>query len=251
MGQQVVAVTSMVTTSVAHPSVILHGFFNEGPSHDPAACAGYAALAATVHSLVGGTQRLATWASNQGPNDVCLAAADVVSFNNYPGWYNAPGDISDAATAWGKSSAWAAANFPAKPFTVSETGGGGVYEWRNDTLPAPGQFWSQKYQAALVTADAAFLVGNANVSGVALWLLHDFKVDDESCGQCVYVQSAAVIAGNLTVPWDCAYVNVECGGGKDCLNKPCGRPAGLNHKGAVDFWRRKKESYAQIAAIYK
>jgi hypothetical protein len=169
----------------------------------------------------------------------------------FPRWYGAPGDVSNAATTWGRLSSWAAAHYPAKPFTVSETGGGGVFEWKNDTTADPGAFWSQKYQASLVTADAAFLVGNANVSGVALWLLHDFKVDDESCGQCQYIQTPAVVAGNLTVPWDCAYVNVECGGGASCLSKPCGRPAGLNHKGAVDWWRREKESYPLLAAIYK
>ena len=94
-------------------------------------------------------------------------------------------------------------------------------------------------------------MNNNNVSAFSLWLLHDFKVDDESCGQCVYVQTPAVVAGNLTVPWDCAFVNVECGGGADCLHKPCGRPAGMNHKGAVDFWRRKKESFDLLAAVYK
>jgi len=79
------AVTSMVTTSIAHPSVILHGFFNEGPSGDVKACPGYAASAATIQALVNGS-RLVTWASNQGINDKCLASAEVVSFNNYPGW---------------------------------------------------------------------------------------------------------------------------------------------------------------------
>lgn len=198
-------------------------------------------------------------------------------FHCSPGWYGTPGDVSSAASTWSRLSGWSAANYPGKPFTVSETGGGGVYEWRNDTVPAPvsllarrcgrrsaslsnrrrhlpdpqGQFWSQKYQAALTVADATFLVNNNNVSAFSLWLLHDFKVDDEQCGQCVYVQTPAVVAGNLTVPWDCAYVNVECGGGADCLHKPCGRPAGMNHKGAVDFWRRKKESFDLLAAVYK
>ena len=70
--------------------------------------------------------------------------------------------------------------------------------------------------------------------------------DDESCGQCVYAPNN----GDLSVPWDCLYINVECGGGADCLNKPCGRPGGENHKGAVDFWRRKKQSYSAVASLY-
>ena len=199
------------------------------------------------------------------------------------GWYGSPGCVSCANDTWKRLSDWSALTYPGKPFTVSETGGGGIFEWVNDTSPGEGQFWSQKYQANLVSTDAAFLVGNANVSGVALWLLHDFKVDDESCGQCQYLPHA----DNLTVPWDCGFVNVECGGGASCLNKPCGRPAGLNHsasspffycfatarpaitppcspfphlpapfltppraEGTVDFWRRKKESFPRLAAIY-
>ena len=86
MQMQVAAVTSMVQTSIHHPSVILHGYFNEGPSSDPAACVGYQTLGDTVRSLVtppggGAPSRYVTWASNQGPNDKCLSAADVVSFN--------------------------------------------------------------------------------------------------------------------------------------------------------------------------
>lgn len=101
-----------------------------------------------------------------------------------------------------------------------------------------------------MTADAAYLVGDERVSGLSLWLLMDFKVDDESCGQCTYVQTPAVVAGNLSVPWDCAFVNVLCGGGNACYSKPCGRPGGSNHKGAVDWWRREKLTLSAVADIY-
>ena len=63
----------------------------------------------------------------------------------------------------------------------------------------------------------------------------DFKVDDESCGQCDYLPHP----NNLTVPWDCGYINVKCG-----------RPNGINHKGVLDWWRRPKESMASMAALY-
>jgi ABC-type Fe3+/spermidine/putrescine transport system ATPase subunit len=53
------------------------------------------------------------------------------------------------------------------------------------------------------------------------------------------------------VPALLSRLHVECGGGASCLSKPCGRPAGLNHKGTVDWWRREKESYPLLAAIYK
>lgn len=66
------------------------------------------------------------------------------------------------------------------------------------------------------------------------------------CGQCQY----APHPNNLTVPWDCLFINVECGGGASCLNKPCGRPGGINHKGALDMWRRKKLSYTSLSNLY-
>ena len=235
MAMQVEAVTSMVQTSANHPSVLLHGFFNEGPSNDKAACVGYQTLADTVHAHADATWRKVTWASDKTTGDVCLAAADVVSFNSYPGWYDHPGNISYAAPFWQSHVTWAATNFPSKPFTVSETGGGGVYEWVNDTSPAPGPFWSQQYQRRLLEADAAYLLGDARVTGLSIWLLTDFKVGDISCGQCDYLPHP----NNLTVPWDCGYIDVSCG-----------RPNGMNHKGVVDWWRRPKESNASMAALY-
>lgn len=92
MSAQVEAVTSMVTTSANHPSVIFHGFFNEGPSSDTKACPGYQTLADTVHALSSTSWRMVTWASDKTTGDVCMAAADVVSYNSYPGWYDHPGN---------------------------------------------------------------------------------------------------------------------------------------------------------------
>jgi beta-glucuronidase len=176
MTSQVAAVTSMVETSFSHPSVIIHGFFNEGPSNDVNACPGYATLSNTIIAAVGTpAARLATWASDKKSADKCFDSAQIVSFNDYPGWYSDKGDIADAAIAWKNHVDWVQANFPGKPFTVSETGGGGVYEWVNSSSPAPGPYWSQNYQDALVNADASYLLNDTRVSGVSLWLLMDFK----------------------------------------------------------------------------
>lgn len=240
MQNQVDAVTQMVQTSFHHPSVILHGFFNEGPSNDVHACSGYETLSQTIKGIVGTPQKaLVTWASDKKTSDKCFNAADVVSFNDYPGWYSDAGDVSDCARAWNNSANWVLANYPDKPFTVSETGGGGIYEWVNASLPFPSVFWSTTYQMNLVSADANFIVNDNRFSALSIWLLVDFKVDDESCGQCDYIQTPAVKAGNLSVPWDCAFIRTDCG-----------RPNGENHKGAVDWWRRKKVEYDVIAKIY-
>ena len=123
---------------------------------------------------------------------------------------------------------------------MSETGGGGLFEWPNATAPAPGPQWSLQYQAALVANDASVLLAQDHLSGLTLWQFSDIKADDSDtskCGQCVYMPHP----DNLTIPWDCAYIPVPL----------CGRPRGENNKGAVDLWRRKKPVFAAVAAIYK
>jgi hypothetical protein len=30
----------------------------------------------------------------------------------------------------------------------------------------------------------------------------------------------------------------------------CGRPGGENNKGSVDFWRRKKQVFGEVSALY-
>jgi beta-glucuronidase len=232
MQNQVAAVSSMVETSINHPSVFLHGFFNEGPSDDPLACVGYAASAAAVRARVGTSPpaRLVTWANNHGAGDKCIAYEDVISFNAYPGWYDHGGDLPYVAPYWQGQIAWVAANYPEKAFTVSETGGGAVFEWVNAS--APSTFWSQSYQANLVSADATTMGNSTRVSGLTLWQFSDIKV--AQCAQCDYLPH-----GNLSTPWDCASVDVSCG-----------RPKGENNKGAVDFWRREKLSFARISQIY-
>ena len=86
MVNQVAAVSSMVSTSINHPSILLHAFFNEGPSNNAEACIGYAALAAAVRSKADASWRLITWANCFTTNDKCMAYEDVISFNSYPGW---------------------------------------------------------------------------------------------------------------------------------------------------------------------
>lgn len=65
------------------------------------------------------------------------------------GWYDHAGNVSYVAGYWASQIAWVTAHHPAMPFTVSETGGGGIYEWVNASAPPPGLYWSQvRAQAA-------------------------------------------------------------------------------------------------------
>jgi hypothetical protein len=71
--------------------VVIHGFFNEGPSNDPNACVGYAASAQRIRELSGTPARvLVTWANNHGASDACIEYEDVYSRNAYPGVSSAP-----------------------------------------------------------------------------------------------------------------------------------------------------------------
>ncbi len=60
----------------------------------------------------------------------------------------------------------------------------------------------------------------------------DIKANDgdtKKCGRCDYFPGTN----------NCSYIDVSCG-----------RPGGENHKGSVDFWRRKKMSYNITKALY-
>lgn len=78
--------------------------------------------------------------------------------------YARPGDLGYIQQFWQEQVSWVDAHWPDKPFTISETGAGGVYEWTNASDPR----WSQGYEAEVVIRDASFAVDNANVSG-AWW----------------------------------------------------------------------------------
>ena len=188
MKAQLDQISEMVSSSYSHPSVLLHGFYNEGPSYDPAACAGYNASASAIRALVPPSHRMVTWASSAKTKDACLHFADVLAFNEYPGWCagfpharaggvppftaaRAPmltpapmhtscrvltlglpvpaptpaphppcegrytESFSEINQTWAGLASWAASHFPTKPFLISETGGGGLYEWHNGTAP--------------------------------------------------------------------------------------------------------------------
>ena len=84
-----------------------------------------------------------------------------------------------------------------------------------------------------MSADATAIANSTRVSALSLWQFSDIKV--ANCAQCDYLPHPA----NLSVPWDCAYIDTSCG-----------RPGGENHKGSVDYWRREKLGYASVARIY-
>ena len=73
---------------------------------------------------------------------------------------------------------------------------------------------------------------NERISGLTLWHFFDFKVNDaaENHTACQYAPGV--------FPPTCTSITLSF------------RPGGENHKGVVDFWRRPKPAYAQVAARY-
>lgn len=229
MKLQLQQLDEMLDMSMNHASIMTWGWFNEGPSNREGACPGYQACSERAQQR--DPTRFRTWADNHELDSKCLEYASLVSFNNYPAWYNNPGDLSEPAKHWNSMADTVRAQYPGKPFVISETGAGGVYEWDHNTTDAK---WTQKYQTEVISRDVDVALSNDNISGVTLWHYFDFKGNDDAtleCGPCEYIPDSN--------PPTCSYVDVNCN-----------RPAGLNHKGVVDFWRREKQAYSVVAEKY-
>jgi len=108
-----------------------------GPSHDAAACPAYGQC--NDYARKRDPTRFTTWADDKDTSGKCYEHATLISFNNYPGWYNRAGDKS-APLSWNDKAAacqsGTVAGTKGKPFVISETGAGGVYATTSTSSPA-------------------------------------------------------------------------------------------------------------------
>ena len=221
LGAGLASLEASVNASFNHPSSIMYAYINEGVSDNASLCGAWAAFDARYKSLQ--VQGLTTYANDKGTADACFApsGADVLGFNLYPGWYSeAPG--SDASVGWDRAAqlayvpaaldalaAWMGAQHPGKAFMVSELGAGALPGWVDEA----GGYWSQSYQARVLSAGATRAVGDARWSGIALWQLFD---------QRVYTGTGAL-----------------------------GRPRSFNNKGTFNENRKPKEpAWAAVQAAF-
>jgi beta-glucuronidase len=222
-------INEMLDNAMNHASIAFWAFFNEGPSHREEACSGYQASSNAIQAR--DTTRFITYASNHYPDeDKCSDAATVVSHNGYPAWYSP----ADPAEYW-NNIATSAVALTNKPFIISETGAGGIYEWTHNTTATK---WTLEYQTKVITKGVDTAIANPNISGICLWHFFDFKVDDkwENNTHCDYLP--------YVEPPTCGYINVS-------TTSVGGRPGGLNHKGAFDFYRRPKPVFSIVAAKFE
>ena len=172
-------VNEMLDNALNHASIAFWGFFNEGPSHNKKACKGYQASFDVISAR--DPTRFITYASNRLPSrDLCYHAATVISYNAYPGWY----DTGDPDDYWNSlANDLESGKYPSalgKPFVISESGAGGIYEWKHNKTAVK---WTLKYQSEIVSQDVETAINNPNISGIALW--HFFgKSSVSNMGRC-------------------------------------------------------------------
>jgi beta-glucuronidase len=229
MKYQLQQLDEMLDDAINHAAIMTWGWFNEGPSDKEEACSGYKENSERARQR--DPSRFVTWADDKELDSKCLEYATLIAFNNYPAWYNTPGDLTAPAKHWNNMANTVRAMYHQKPFVISETGAGGIFEWSNNSTAGR---WTDMYQSEVIGADVDVALHNGNISGITLWHYYDFKGNDgaeKKCGPCEY-------APHISPP-TCTFVNVTCK-----------RPGGANHKGVVDFWRRKKDSWYVVQKQY-
>lgn len=208
---QEVQTRAMVRTSANHPCVILWGFLNECESHKPESEDAIARLAEAIRAE--DTSRLVTFASNHPFEERNYDKVDVVSINQYPGWYPENRDkerpldeiepLLDRLIAHLKEE-----RQDEKPLIISEMGAGAIYGWR-DELEA---HWSEQYQAAHLGVLARRVVSDERIAGLAIW---------QFCDGRTYADGHAL-----------------------------GRPRAFNNKGTFDEYRRPKMAADTVRGIF-
>jgi len=181
----------------------------------------------------------------------------MIAFNNYPQWYNAAptsywNDMANAVRA-GQTKSGIKGTM-GKPMVISETGAGGIYEWSENNTDVK---WTLKFQTGIISGDVDAAISNQNVSGITLWHLFDFKVDN--CGAhwpCSSHDGSYGQENNTHCPYNhpppTTFQELASEGPPNCtIILVNNRPGGENHKGSIDFWRREKPVFGIVAAKYK
>lgn len=250
MKYQMQQLSEMLDNAMNHAAIMAWGWFNEGPSSDVTACPAYGMCA--DYSKTRDPTRFTTWADDKDNSAKCYEHASLIAYNNYPGWYSQ----ADPTSTWERNSAAVRAGGPngtlGKPFVISETGAGGIFEWDNNDTSVK---WTLQYQSKIISADVDVAIANENISGITLWHFNDFKVDN--CGSkwpCPH--QGGGVENNTHCEYDHAppttFEDLEKFGPPNCSSyiEVNNRPGGENHKGSVDFWRREKPIFGIVSKKY-
>lgn len=202
--------TTMVRQHWNHPSVIIWSVGNEFRSNEPGVAQYVQRAVDLVHRL--DSTRLATFASSHRDKDVSFGPVDIISVNEYYGWYYGKTDelgpdLDLIHEKWSN-----------KPVMVSEFGAGAVRGWKNDPSDSDGRDYSLEHQVTFLKAHLEQMFDakrSSYFAGSTIWVYNDFP-DPNRNGH-----------GH---PKSATYVNA---------------------KGLVTQTRQHKPSYAMVQAFYK
>lgn len=202
----------MIRRSINHPSVIMWGFLNEGESQRPQSVATYEAIAKACREE--DLTRPLTYACNHPTDCQNLHLADIISINQYPGWYAHDTHLDRPLEEIDSHITFLLKHFQEsphsdKPFIISEMGAGAIYGWRDPHKA----HWSEEYQSDYLEILCRRCATDEAIAGLAIW---------QYCDGRTYSHSRAL-----------------------------GRPRTFNNKGVVDEYRRPKAAYHTVSEIFK
>ena len=208
LSAQLEQVEKLTLAHFNHPCIVIRGFLNENQSELPETREVIKALYDKIRSLDEHT--LITYASNRYEKDVCTDLVDVVAMNPYPGWYDSSHDSISTVARVKPRLAELSANMPKdKPLLITEIGAEALLGFR-DPLKT---YWSEEYQAELLTAACEFVLENEDCAGISIWHFADTR----------------------------SYVS-----GKEIY----GRARGFNNKGILDEYRRPKLAWDSVRRLF-
>lgn len=163
----------MVKHYYNHPSIIIWGMHNEILTETEAGrnmSREYYALLKEI-----GGNRIVTYATNKALSDISYEYCDVVSINQYNGWYGE--DIDSWAGFVEKLHARLdSLGYGDKPVIMSEFGGAAVYGHRSfETFK-----WSEEYQARLLSHCLDLFLSDERIVGTYIWQFFDTRTSEQA-----------------------------------------------------------------------
>jgi len=165
-------IREMVSAACNHPSVIMWGILNEAHTEDSACRPAFEELLGLLREL--DPTRPVTFACNHWNDDVCMDLVDVVSVNDYPGWYHMsietiPEELERIVARIDSQ------GLGDKPLIISEIGAGAVPGWRDVNRDR----WSEQYQAKLLDkVIRSMFLDSDRFCGLAIWQFCDIRTGE-------------------------------------------------------------------------
>ena len=159
----------MVKKYYNHPSIIIWGMHNEIKAYTEAGlemCRRYYPLLKEI-----GGNRIVTYATSRAMTDISLEYCDVISINQYEGWYQGSIDSWDGFVD-GFHKRAESLGLSEKPIIMSEFGAAAVYGHRSFD---PEIRWSEDYQARLISHCLELFHNDPKIIGSYIWQFTDIR----------------------------------------------------------------------------